>query len=115
MKRYAVDRKAWAERELLDQLGNIGSEVGRAIASHGRADADRTANAIDRALDLFDATAESLAERHQLQRLQELLRSREVFLGLFYDNRFDKDAEQLERYFMQFAMAERNMRSRPHK
>lgn len=113
MSGHAIDRKAWAKRELLDQLGNIGSEVGRAIASHRRSDAGRTASAIDRALDLFDATAENLVAGHQLPRLQELLRSRETFLGLFYDSRFEEGASQLEKYFMQFATAVRNRRISP--
>jgi len=102
-----VERTSWAERHIFDQLGNLGSEVGRVITSHRRHDSERYEAALGRALDLFDATVEGLVGESS-PRLKEVLRSREVFLGLFYDNRFEADADQVEGYFMHFAVAARN-------
>lgn len=44
--------------------------------------------------------------------LREVLRAREEFLRLFYDGTFDADADNIERYFTQFAVAARNMREK---
>jgi hypothetical protein len=62
--------------------------------------------AIDRAIDLFDATAEAWASKGS-PRTREILRAKEQFLTLFFDETNDMDAESLERYFMQFALAAR--------
>jgi len=97
-----IDREKWAELTLAEQMGNIGSEVGRAIRS--RNNPARLQGAIDRALDLFSATAEC----HRGLRLREILRARDEFLRLFYDN--STDYEEIERYFYQFALAARRGR-----
>ncbi len=104
---HRIDREAWAKLDIFNQMGNIGSEVGRAIKSRRCGKLDRMDNAIDRALDLLDATIENLAGQHS-PRLKEVLRAREEFLRLFFDDRFDEDADNIERYFMQFAIAARN-------
>ncbi|MGH9045427.1 MAG: hypothetical protein ACRDVP_11480 [Acidimicrobiales bacterium] len=56
---------------------------------------------------MFEATVEGLVGRGS-PRLREVLRSRELLLGLFYNGRFEAESEQLEAYFMQFALAARN-------
>jgi hypothetical protein len=88
-------------------MGNIGSEVGRAINAKKSGKADRMDGAIDRAVDLFDATAEVWAAR-QSPRTREVLRAKEQFLELFFGTQNDDDAASLERYFMQFAQAARS-------
>lgn len=40
-------------------------------------------------------------------RLKEVLRARDEFLRLFFDNTFEEDADNIERYFMYFAVAAR--------
>ncbi|MDR3071970.1 MAG: hypothetical protein LBU41_00570 [Clostridiales Family XIII bacterium] len=60
MSDYQIDRARWAELSISEQMGNIGSEVGRAISAHRRNLKDREESAIARALDLFDATTEVL-------------------------------------------------------
>jgi hypothetical protein len=97
---YRVDRQRWATLTIFEQLGNIGSEVGRAFkAKKKQKDFEP---ALIRALDLFDATAE-----HMLQtaphRLQELYRAKEQFLDALYKH----DDYELETYFNQFAIAAR--------
>lgn len=106
MSEYRFDRDAWAQLDIYNQMGNIGSEVGRAINWCRREKPDRMNKAIDRALVLFDATIEVLA-RQRSPRLKEVLRAREEFLRLFFDDRFDEDADAIERYFMFFAVTAR--------
>jgi len=106
MNSYQVDREYWAQLSIFEQMGNIGSEVGRAINAWRAEKKDRAQGAIDRGLDLFDATAEVWAQRKS-PRTREILRARECFVALFYGGTFEQDADALDRYFMQFAFAAR--------
>ena len=107
MASYEINRERWAELTIFEQMGNIGVEVGRAINAT-RAGKDRRAQgAIDRACDLFDATVETLIDQHS-PRVKEVLRAREEFLRLFFDGTFEEDADNIERYFNQFAIAARS-------
>ena len=109
MSNYQFDRVRWAQLDILEQMGNIGSEVGRAIKAQ-KADMEvRAQGAILRALDLFSATTEQLA-KEKSPRLKEVLRARNEFLRLFYDGTFHQDADNIERYFMQFAVAAQKLR-----
>lgn len=66
----------WQELSLLEQLGNIGSEVSRALKWEGKD--EKTFNgAVDRALELFDLTLQDA--RWRGARLREIARAREVF------------------------------------
>ena len=104
---YTVDRDRWSQMGILEQMGNIGSEVGRAINAQRRGKPERAQGAIDRAVDLFNATVEVLV-RQRSHRVREVLRARDEFLRLFYDGTFDEDADALQRYFDAFAVASRN-------
>ena len=106
MSSYQVDRADWARYSIFEQMGNIGSEVGRAIKAHRSGNARREQGAIDRALDLLDATVEYLA-REKSPRLREVLLAREEFTRLFYDGTFESDADAIERYFTNYAIAAR--------
>ena len=97
-----INRERWARMSLIEQMGNISSEVGRAINS--RDDPERRDHAIERALDLFSATATCYSGL----RLREILRARDEFLRLFYDDSTDFDG--VARYFHQFAIAARRGR-----
>ena len=105
---YSFDRARWAQLSFFEQLGNISSEVGRAIIAHRDGNSVRKARAIDRAIDLFSATIEVNIGTENSFRLKEVLRARDEFLRLFFDGTFDQDAENIERYFMYFAFAARN-------
>ena len=107
MSAYRFDRAKWAELSFYEQMGNIGSEVGRAIIAHRAGKTDREKRAIDRAIDLFSATAEVLIGTKYAYRLKEVFRARDEFLRLFFDGTFDEDADKIERYFMYFAFAAR--------
>ncbi|NHM16247.1 hypothetical protein GMI69_06195 [Eggerthellaceae bacterium zg-887] len=106
MSNKPIDREAWARFDIFEQMGNISSEVGRSIAAERRGNIKRRDAAIERALDLFDATQEQLV-RERSPRLREVLYARNEYLRLFYDGTFDADAEALERYFNNFAIAAR--------
>ena len=96
----------WHQLSLVEQLGNIGSEVNRALMA--KSDEKRFNNAVLRALELFDLT---LADPRWRKRLKEICRARELFCdavqgGLFYGTKL----EDLNRYFYYFAYAARAKR-----
>jgi hypothetical protein len=98
----------WHELTLMEQLGNIGSEVGRATRAKSKGDEQRFAGALDRALELFDLT---LADNRWRDRFREVARAREIVCDfLVGDNEYGSTAESLDRYFLPFAMAARRDR-----
>jgi hypothetical protein len=103
-----VDVSRWQNLTIFEQMGNIGSEVGRAISAARRGNDTAKNGAIARALDLFSATADGLS-RQKSPRLCEILRARDQFLSLFFADNF-ADADKVENYFMQFAIAARRNR-----
>ena len=113
MSEYEFDRARWAQLTFNEQMGNIGSEVGRAIIAHRNGNTVRESRAIDRAIDLFSATVEALIGTKYAYRLKEVLRARDEFLRLFFDGTFDQDADNIDRYFMYFAFAARADRQTP--
>jgi len=107
MNTYGVDRKRWARLTLFEQMGNIGSEVGRSIRADCTGDKALFEGALVRALDLFDATVEGLVARKSV-RAREVLRAKDQYLQLFYGDASDPiEAHRLENYFMEFAIAAR--------
>jgi hypothetical protein len=106
MNSKEVDRERWAQMSIFEQLGNVGSEVGRAINAQRSGKISRRDSAIIRAIDLFDATAQAWAAKKS-PRTKEILRAKEQFLDLFYGDSDSADSESLERYFTQFAVVAR--------
>jgi len=104
---YQIDRERWARFTLFEQMGNIGSEVGRTIAARDKSDKQATTTALTRALDLFDATVETLLTTHP-KRVKEVLRAKDQFLHVIYDEPFNpQESQKVEDYFMQYALAAR--------
>lgn len=96
----------WRKLTILEQMGNIGSEVERAIRAHYAGRQDRFEHALERALELFDLTAAD--DRWRGPRRREILRAREEFCRLFFDaNPPPASADGLKRYFLAFAIAAR--------
>jgi hypothetical protein len=92
----------WTRLTLVEQLGNIGSEVDRALRSWELNRVERFEKALDRALELFDLTASD--ERWRGHRRREILRAREEFVRVFFDPDVPADsAAGLSKYFLQFA------------
>jgi hypothetical protein len=93
----------WAALTLAEQLANVGSEVDRAIRAWEARRSDRFDNALARALELFDLTARD--DRWAGPRRREILRSREEFCRLFFDDDVPSTAARmLSGYFLQFAV-----------
>lgn len=100
----------WHALSLAEQLGNIGSEVSRALRWRDR-NAEVARHALYRALELFDLT---LADpRHVVvpPRLREIARAREVVADfLAGPNQYRSTGPSLQKYFDAYAVASRNSR-----
>jgi hypothetical protein len=96
----------WQTLSLMEQLGNVGSEVDRTLRARSQGRLDRFERALDRALELFDLTAAD--PRWKLHQRREILRAREQFCRVFYDESAEPDlGSYLSKYFLQFAVAAR--------
>jgi hypothetical protein len=96
----------WFSFSLAEQLGNIGSEVNRAIRARG--DNKRFDGAVMRALELFDLT---LSDPRWKKRLKEIARSREIFCDAAYGAlEYNTSLEDLDKYFFHFALVARSNR-----
>ena len=104
---YAVDRKRWATLSIFDQMGNVGSEVGRTIQAKKSGDEAKFEAALARALDLLDATVEAQIVTKPY-RAKEVLRAQDQFLNLFFGGKASpSDQRKLEEYFTHYAIAAR--------
>ncbi len=103
MSSHSFDTEAWSKMTMFEQMGNIGSEVGRAMTAKRQQNKDRTITAFYRGLDLIDVTAKLWAPQRN-GRLRELLRAREEFAKAIITDEMDTS---LEKYFMNFAIASR--------
>ena len=98
----------WWQLSLAEQLGNIGSEVSRAVRWSGR-NQELARGALDRALELFDLTLDDPRHRKSLPRLRELARAREVVVDFFDGaNEYHSTAASLQKYFDAYALAARS-------
>lgn len=92
-------KQSWAKFSLIEQMANIGSEVGRTLKAKGNH--ARYWGAVARALDLFYLTIEDLRWKG---RRREILRVRELFAAAALgSDEFKTSLEDLERYFDCFA------------
>lgn len=108
---HADSAGRWGTLSLVEQLANVGSEVDRAIRAHENGNIPRFSAALERALELFDLTAGDA--RQSGHRRREILRAREEFCRLFFDEKVPRDsARGLSRYFLAFATAARQKRER---
>ena len=96
-----VSRERWQTLTLSEQLGNIGSEVGRATKWQGR-DESAFWGAVSRALELFDLTQ---MDNRWNNRRKELDRAKEIFSDAVLGGReYSSSLKDLESYFMLFAL-----------
>lgn len=95
--------ESWPKFSLEEQLGNIGSEVSRAIRARG--DAEYYWGAISRAFDLFYLT---ILDPRWKGRLREIVRAKELFCAAALgSSEFKTTLEDLDRYFTYFALIAR--------
>lgn len=94
----------WQKLSLMEQLGNVGSEINRALNWREK-DANLYESAIDRAFELLDMT---IADPRWRTRLKEIIRTRELLAdAIFGGEEYQTTLEDLNRYFFNFAFAAR--------
>lgn len=103
---YAVNRARWSSMDIFEQLGNVYSEVGRSFNAKRHNDSQGCEQAMIRALDLFDATAEILVKQRS-PKAKEVLRAKEEYLSVLTNPDDTRAMRSLDNYFMQFAIAAR--------
>ena len=95
----------WWTLTLAEQLGNIGSEVSRALKWRGR-NPRIAQGAVERALELIDFTLDDTRHRSSVARLREICRVRETLLDFLVGTTEYRSTETtLQRYFDAFAVA----------
>lgn len=97
----------WQTLRLVEQLANVGSDVGRAARWHGK-DPARCEQAFLRALELLDLT---ITDPRWTGRRKELVRTRELLCdAMSGGTTYGSDLAALDRYFFPFAVAARASR-----
>ena len=102
MSSHMLDKQAWASQSVFWQLGNIGSEVGRALKAKHQGNEKRMTSAFYRGIDLINLTIQTWVAQDKAP--YELLIAREQFAKSILTDEEDKT---LEKYFMDFAIASR--------
>ena len=104
-----LSAERWHAMTVEEQLGNVGSEVARALRATANDNHERASMALARALDLFDLTLAD--ERWRGARRREVARAREVVCDfLAGDNDYGSTAASLDAYFLAFGIAARSGR-----
>lgn len=97
----------WHTFTLAEQMGNIGSEVHRAIQWRQRGEEANFQHAFERALELFDLTLGD--PRWNAARKREIGLSREVFCDALWGvNEYHTNLASLDNYFLQYGIAARS-------
>jgi hypothetical protein len=104
MQHQSLIAGKWQNLSFFEQMGNIGSEVGR-MHTWQKKDPQSYQHAFTRALELIDLTRSDPRWR-TFPRLKELSRVRE-FLSLAFDTNDNHELSGLELYFYTFALAAR--------
>ncbi len=95
----------WHRLSLMEQMGNIGSEVDRIDSWKKKGNEDYAMKALYRSLDLLDLT---IADPRWKNRLKEITRAREFLCDLYVgDHTYNITPEFLSKYFLAFALAAR--------
>jgi hypothetical protein len=93
----------WFKFSLFEQLGNVGSDIERAIQWRNKGDLEASKAAFYRALELLNFTI--LDPKHR-KRLRELARVREALIDYFLcDNEYNSTDKQWQDYFFDYAYA----------
>ena len=94
----------WGKLSLMEQMGNVGSEIQRAINWRDK-DKKLYQGGINRARELLDLT---IADPRWRDRLKEIVRVREFLSDAVLGGKeYKTSLEDLNKYFFQFALAAR--------
>ncbi|MBQ6154524.1 hypothetical protein IJJ27_03630 [bacterium] len=101
----------WSTMPFHLQMGNIGSEVSRALKAQIKGKQQRMLSACYRGLELFDLAINAACDHYRQHpesgRLKELCRAREEFCDYFFaDNSWGTDSVAMQRYYDQFVTAD---------
>jgi hypothetical protein len=97
----------WQRLSLVEQLANVGAEVGR-MRRRGHAQEAPESAAFERALELLDLT---LADPRWRGRRREIARAREILCdAALGGHEYGATLEDVDRYFLAFAVAARRGR-----
>lgn len=100
--------KRWPEFSLLEQMANIGAEVGRTINWKKKGNISMSTNALYRGLELLDFT---INDKKNNNSLKEILRVREALVDFFLGDNIYKSSNAIwEKYFYFFNVAARKNR-----
>ncbi len=99
-----LTKERWFNLSFLEQMANLGSEVGRTIKWKIK-DPERSRCAFESALELLDLTIEDTKNKKK-PKLEELCRLREILADYFcFDNIYGSDDEKWNSYFYGFNYA----------
>lgn len=97
-------KERWFKFSLLEQMANIGAEIGRAI-NWSKKSKEESQKFFERGLELLDISIEDPKNK---KRLKELLLVRETLADYFYfDNIYGSTDEKWNNYFYSFNYAAR--------
>ncbi|MDP3982847.1 MAG: hypothetical protein Q8Q65_02095 [bacterium] len=95
--------ESWKKLSIVEQLANIGAEVGRTQNWQDKGNLEYKNNAFYRSLELIDL---SLKQPQRLSILKELTRLRELLVDFFMgDNQYNSTRVQWQKYFYSFNYA----------
>jgi len=105
----------WKELSFIEQMGNIGSEVGRAFRYFKERDEQRFSIAFEMAMELFELTLQD--ERWMgLNTEKEVIRTRDLFCTLVKNtgltNELEKEMNSLDDYFLWYGALANEIRHR---
>lgn len=105
MQHSTLENGQWFKLSLYEQMGNIGTEIGRIIRAKEKNDQPAVDNALDRCLELIDLTIRDSRRKHQLK---EITRAREIIVDSLAEKKdYNSDLASIDKYFMHFAIASR--------
>lgn len=95
----------WSQFTLVEQMANIGAEMGRTIKWKTKGNLEMSRNAFFRGLELLDLTID---DKKNKKSLKEILRVREALVDFFMGENIYKSSDTLwEKYFFYFNLAAR--------
>ena len=95
----------WFKLSFVEQMANIGAEVGRTINWKNKEEPEYSRQAFYRALELIHLTIE---DKRNKKRLKELCRLKEVLIDYFaFDNQYQSSDKLWHSYFYPFNYAAR--------
>ncbi len=106
-----MDYQTWQRLSIYDQLGTIGTEIGRTITWRHNPQFGKPESAFFRGLEYLDLTISD--PKNLGPKLKELCRVREVLVDWYYGSEiYAATDDELTRYFEPFAIASNLLRAK---